>query len=97
LATLVSTEIERTGLSAELSNSQRRAAPTRSTLMDETRESPGTRLTGSVARTSSSYRFASVLLSKPESSSTGGRFLTEPFRPFVGGGLIAVIVTGPTT
>ena len=65
--------------------------------MEETSESPGAKLTGSLTLRSDSYRFASVRLSNPVSSSSAGTFLTEPFLPFAGAGLIAVTVTGPTT
>ncbi len=85
-----------TGLSADVSNSQRRAVPTVSTLMDESSESPGTRVTGRLTRRLASYRLLDVRLSKPVSESTGGRFLTEPLRPFAGAGLIAVTVALPT-
>jgi hypothetical protein len=90
-------ETERTGLSADVLKSHRVREPTVSTLIDETSESPATRLTGGFARSEASYLLLDVRLSKPVSSSVGGMFLTEPFRPFAGAGLIDATVAAPTT
>jgi hypothetical protein len=97
LRTLVRIETERTGLPVARSKSHPSIRPTRPTLIEETSESPGTSRIDGLRRSLGSYRFPSVLLSKPVSPLSGGRFFTDPFRPLAGRGLIPVIVTGPTT